>query len=100
MGPTYVQSLHGLDKLPRSSIILGLRIVKPAALEVLGNGVATIPRHPVDLGDQMRVDARPDHILHHGQVFQVLVCLEQGIARVELDQDAANAPDVAGEGPT
>jgi hypothetical protein len=38
--------------------------------------------------------------LHHGQVFQVVVCLEERVSSVQFKDDAANAPDVARLSPT
>lgn len=32
-------------------------------------------------------------------MFQILVCLEQGFAGIELDQDTSYRPDVTREGP-
>mmetsp|Transcript_1290 Transcript_1290/g.3744 ORF Transcript_1290/g.3744 Transcript_1290/m.3744 type:complete len:451 (+) Transcript_1290:1127-2479(+) len=39
-------------------------------------------------------------LLHHGEVFEVVVRLEKGLTCHQLDNDAAQAPDVAREGPT
>lgn len=49
--------------------------------------------------DQVRVDPRADNHFHHGKVLQIVVSLEKGIAGEELDEDAADAPDVARERP-
>lgn len=38
--------------------------------------------------------------LHHGQVLQIIVSLEKCIAGEELNENAPNAPDVAGETPS
>ena len=38
--------------------------------------------------------------LHHGQVLQIIVSLEKCIAGEELNENAANTPDVTGETPT
>lgn len=38
---------------------------------------------------------RPQDPLHHGQVFPVIVCLEQGDAQVQLEHDTPNGPHVA-----
>lgn len=48
----------------------------------------------------MRVDTRSNHILHHCKMLQVLVRLEQCVARVEFDEDASYAPYIARKGPT
>jgi len=44
----------------------------------------------------MLINAAPHNSFHHGQVLEVVMCLEQGIAREELDQDTSYAPNVAG----
>ncbi len=67
---------------------------------LLGSGVSAVPRHPVHLGYQVGVDAGVDYCLHHGQVLEIIVRLEQGIAGEELNQDASYAPYVAGERPS
>ena len=41
----------------------------------------------------------PQHHLHHGEVLEVLMRLEQRVARDELQQDAPDGPDVAWERP-
>lgn len=66
---------------------------------ILRGRVATIPGHPVDLLDKRRVNFMVDYRLHHCQMLQVVVRLEQSVTCVKLDQDAANAPYVAGKGP-
>jgi len=45
------------------------------------------------------INSHVDDGFHHGQVFQVVVCLEEGVACEELDQNATNAPNIAGERP-
>lgn len=62
---------------------------------VLGSRIATVSGHLVNLSDQVRVDARSHDIFHHGEVFQIFVSLEQGIASKELNQDTSNTPNVA-----
>lgn len=49
--------------------------------------------------DKLGIDLVTTHSLHHSEMFEVVVSLEQGIPCVELHQDAANAPDVTGETP-
>ena len=39
---------------------------------------------------------RAEDLLHHGEVLPVVVGLEQREPEVQLEGDAANAPDVAG----
>lgn len=66
--------------------------VQPSTTEVLGLVRLCFASEGIGHGTQ--------HLLHHGQVFQVVVCLEQGFPRVELDEDTTYAPCVAGEGPS
>ena len=47
----------------------------------------------------MCVDSAAAHILHHCQVFEVIVRLEQSVAGKELHQDTSDAPDVTWERP-
>jgi len=54
--------------------------------------------HPTPLPQSSRSPLTP-HLLHHRQVLQVLVRLEQGVPRGQLHQDAAHRPEVAGERP-
>lgn len=53
-----------------------------------------------DLSHESRVDFRPNNGLHHSQMFEVVVCLEKGIAGEELHQDTPNTPDIARETPS
>lgn len=43
---------------------------------------------------------RPKDPLHHGQVFSVVVGLEECDAQVQLEHDASNGPDVTRLRPT
>lgn len=47
----------------------------------------------------MAVYPRANDGLHHGQMLQILVSLEQRIAGEEFNQNAANAPNIARERP-
>lgn len=47
----------------------------------------------------MAVKSATANALHHGQVLQIVMCLEQRISCEELDKDASNTPDITGEGP-
>ena len=49
----------------------------------------------VDLLDDLPVDLPSTHSLHHGKVLEIVVCLEESVTGEELDQYAANTPDVA-----
>lgn len=48
---------------------------------------------------QRPVDGTTADGFHHGEMFPVLMCLEQSIAREQLDQNASYAPNVAGVRP-
>lgn len=63
---------------------------------VLGGWVATVSRHLVHLRYEMRVDPGVHDRLHHRQMLKVIVCLEQCVARKELNQDTTYTPNVAG----
>lgn len=52
-----------------------------------------------NLLDNPRLDLMANDALHHGQVFEVVMCLEKGISREELNENAANTPDVTRETP-
>ena len=45
--------------------------------------------------DHLRRRNGSEYLLHHGEVFPVVVGLEQRVAEVELEGNAADAPDVA-----
>jgi hypothetical protein len=47
----------------------------------------------------MRIDLRADNCLHHGQMLEIIVRLEERIPREELDKDAADTPYIARERP-
>ncbi len=65
----------------------------------LGGGVPAASYHPVNLLDEGLVDPGVDDGFHHGQMLEIIVRLEEGVSGKELDQDASDAPDVAGIGP-
>lgn len=43
----------------------------------------------------MRIYPTIADVLHHGEVFEVVVGLEQGISSEEFDKDASYTPNVA-----
>ena len=47
----------------------------------------------------MRVDSTVTHILHHCQMFEIIVSLEESIPSEELNQDTTYAPDIARKRP-
>ena len=61
----------------------------------LGGGVPAVPRHPVDLLDERRIDPSVDDCFHHSQMLEIIVRLEEGIAGEELDQYTPDTPNVA-----
>lgn len=82
--------------------------VEPAVVEVLGLRLAAHPaidsritREPGrssierQVGRLLPVRNGSENALHHGQVLAVVVRLEQRHPQVQLEQDAADRPDVA-----
>lgn len=118
-GNTYVKLLHRLDVLLRGLVDIVVRVVKLVVLEVsCGTVVISIINLDgscvdlrvgrvarvravllVDRSDDVSINLATAHSLHHSQMFEVVVCLEQGIAGEEFDQDAPYTPNVAGETP-
>lgn len=47
----------------------------------------------------MRIYPLPNDLFHHGKMFQVVVCLEKGVASEEFHKDAADTPNIARERP-
>lgn len=93
--------LHGLDEASRAAGRVGGGVIKLEPLEVLGSGISSTPRgHLVDGLDQVAVDAVSHHCLHHSQVLEIVVGLEQSIAGEELDENASNTPDITGIRPS
>lgn len=52
------------------------------------------------LFDQLRVNLAATYAFHHGEMFEIVVSLEEGIPGEEFHQNAADTPDVAWEAPT
>lgn len=48
----------------------------------------------------MAVDPPVAHALHHSQVLEIIVRLEESVASEELDKNATDTPNIAGEGPS
>lgn len=53
-----------------------------------------------DLLDKPLVEFVANYRLHHCEVLEVIVCLEQCVSREEFHEDAANAPYITWETPT
>lgn len=68
-------------------------------VNLLGRGVAVASGRLVDGLNEMGIYAMTNNGLHHGQMLQVVVRLEQGVAGKELDEDAPNTPDIARKRP-
>ena len=109
----YIQSLHSLNEPPRRTSGVRLGIIKLVALEipaekklrrllasitwkvqkkkkrkisrVLGRRVTAVAGHPVHLLNQRHVDPLAHDRLHHGQMLEVIVRLEERITSKELD---------------
>ena len=56
--------------------------------------------HGVDLLNEMAIYFFIDYGFHHGQMLQIVVCLEKGVSREEFDKYTSNTPDIAWERPT
>lgn len=86
------QALHLLDKLSRvlARFLVGIIETTGGAKHLLSN-LGTRP-------NDTPIDPSTDN-LHHGQVFQIIVRLEQGVPGTELYQDAADRPDIARKAP-
>ena len=66
-----------------------------------GSLVAIIASTAVlDLSDKFCLNSATANGFHHSQMFKIVMGLEECIAGEELDQDAADAPDVARIAPT
>lgn len=61
---------------------------------------AVVSTSALDLPDQLRLNPATAHALHHCEMFEVVMRLEKGITSEELDEDAANAPDIARVAPS
>lgn len=52
------------------------------------------------MSDKLWIYFTATNALHHGEVLEVVVRLEEGISGEELNQDTAYTPDIAGEAPS
>ena len=95
-----MQRLHGLDILLTGLVGISSRVVKFASDEELrcGVGVGSSTTRS-DSFDNFRIELSATDGLHHGQMLEVVMRLEECIASKELDKDAAYAPDIAWKGP-
>lgn len=53
----------------------------------------------LDLADDLWIDLAVAHCFHHGEMLEIIVRLEESVAREELDDDAPYTPNVAGIAP-
>jgi hypothetical protein len=114
----YLERFHSLHKPPRAAVSLGGRIIQLQPLEetdiklaspdttsrgmlVLDILCRAVPArtHPVHLSNHVRVDPALKYRFHQSQMLQVVVCLKQCVTSEKLDQNAADTPDITGEGP-
>ena len=95
-----MQALHSLDVFPRGSLGLIVRIVQLVANEEFGCRVGTTPPARLNLFDDFGVDLSIADGFHHRKVLEIVVCLEQGIASEEFDNNAPNAPYVTRKTPS
>lgn len=93
--------LHCLYIFPRCfrSLVVGVFQLPPVE-EFSGRIRIGTTTPGADGLDQFGVDLSVTDRLHHGKMLKIVVCLEQCVSREELDNDAAYAPDVAGEAPS
>lgn len=49
----------------------------------------------LDLPNQLRLNPATAYALHHREVLEVVMRLKESITGEELDEDAANAPNIA-----
>lgn len=54
----------------------------------------------MDLSNDLTIQLTTTHCFHHGQMFQIVMGLEQGVTSKELDQDASDTPNVTGKTPS
>jgi hypothetical protein len=88
---THLETLQTLDKLLTRLFRLRIWEIHLVAPEELWFLEPTPLRHP------LRHLAH--HDLHHGEVFEVVVRLEEGVASEKFDEDTADREHVAGVGP-
>ena len=96
-----MQSLHRLDILPTRSRRLAGGVVKLGSDKELHSAVwlASSTARGSDLLDQFRFNPGITNRFHHRQMFQVVMCLEQGVSSEELYDDASDRPHVARKTP-
>lgn len=98
---TYVQSLHGLDILLRGLGGITAWIIKLVPNEELVCSVGVAPpairRY---LLNKLGVNLSAADWLHHCQMLEVVVRLEESVSSEEFDEDAPYAPNIAGKAPS
>ena len=68
---------------------------------LLSSGITTVsPSRILYLSHDSWFNLSTAHGLHHGEMLQVVVCLEKCVTCKKFDQDATNAPYVAWIAPT
>lgn len=121
---TYVKMLHGLDIFFGSFACFGIGVIEFAPNEVSNMVISIstnqkknkktktrldMARHAknllsdlivaasairLDLSNYLGFNSSIANAFHHGQMLQVIMSLEEGIACEELHQDTTNAPDI------
>ncbi len=83
---TYVKLLHCLHKSPGRTRSLLSWIIELEALEVFAGVIGTDASGSlVDLLDEVLINLAVNDILHHGEMFEVVVSLEQSVSSEELN---------------
>lgn len=96
-----MEVFHSLNVLARGLGRFTVGIIQLAAVEKLGSRVCVGTASPGTNGpDQLCVNFPVADSFHHGQVFEVVVRLEEGISRKEFHNNAPYAPNIAGETPS
>jgi hypothetical protein len=89
---------HSLNILPASFTRLIVWVVEFATIEEFRCRIGIIASTAGgDLFGELCVNLGIAYGFHHGEVFEIVVCLEKGVASEEFDKDASYAPDIAGE---
>lgn len=100
MFKTYIEVFHSLHIFSRCPARVLIGVAQLATLEELGCLVPVVASSGrCDLFDQLRWNLAVANVLHHREMFKIIVGLEKCITSEELDYDASYAPYVAGEAP-
>ena len=93
--------LHGLHIFLGGLRCIIVWVVQLVPCEKLGGRVAVgTSSTRSNLLHELWIDLAIADRLHHGQMLEVVMRLEEGIACEEFNKNASYAPDVTGEAPT